>query len=141
MVLGTDFSEGAAAALREARRLQSWIRCPLHVVHIVTGTPEDWHAGSDAFSWLAAQGLSLDELVLRQGLPAVELVRFADTVGAATLVLGSHGQSGFQPLRMGSTAERVTSIAGCPVLIVNPRGALAPLRRPTASGPTEIRVG
>jgi hypothetical protein len=36
-------------------------------------------------------------------------------------VVGSHGESGYQPLGLGSTAARLSVQAGCPVVVVSPR--------------------
>lgn len=126
VVVGTDFSDTAALALEEARRLGALIGAVVDVVHVaeVPG-PERSPAAEE---WLARNGVAVDELVVRRGSPWVELVRYASEVSSLLVVLGSHGASGYQPLVIGNTASRVTVNARCPVVLVSPRagGADAP---------------
>ncbi|HBE68502.1 MAG TPA: hypothetical protein DDW52_10180, partial [Planctomycetaceae bacterium] len=42
----------------------------------------------------------------------------ADELGAELIVVGSHGRTGLSRLVLGSTAERVTRLAHCAVLVV-----------------------
>ncbi len=44
----------------------------------------------------------------------------ADELGADLIVVGSHGDTGYQPLSLGSTAARVGLCAAPPVLVVPP---------------------
>jgi nucleotide-binding universal stress UspA family protein len=120
VVVGTDFSEAAGVALHEARRLAALLRAGLVVVHVVEDRLTAHGAGSVAASWLDSHGLE-GELVVRQGQPWVELARYAAEAKPTLLVVGSHGESGFQPLRIGSTASRISMHAGCPVVLVSPR--------------------
>jgi nucleotide-binding universal stress UspA family protein len=120
--VGTDFSAGAAAALAEARRMATRLGLELAVVHVVEGYGAGtWREGGEAERWLAGGALRLDDLVVRNGLPWIELVREAERTGAAMLVVGSHGRSGFQPVALGSTATRLGILSPRPVLLVNPR--------------------
>ncbi len=54
----------------------------------------------------------------RIGVPAYEIVRFADEESVDLIVLGTHGWTGFKHLILGSTAENVVRTARCPVLTV-----------------------
>jgi nucleotide-binding universal stress UspA family protein len=121
VVVGTDFSDAAGVALQEARRLALLLGVDLTVVHVVEDRLVARDAGGVAASWLGSHGLESVELVVRQGQPWVELARYAAEVKPTLLVVGSHGESGFQPLRIGSTASRVSMHAGCPVVLVSPR--------------------
>jgi nucleotide-binding universal stress UspA family protein len=122
ILVGTDFSAGAAAALAEARRIAAPLGLELAVVHVVEGYGAGtWRAGGEAERWLADGAVRLDDLVVRSGLPWIELVREAERTGAAMLVVGSHGRSGFQPVALGSTATRLGILSPRPVLLVNPR--------------------
>ena len=51
------------------------------------------------------------------GMPADEVLRVADEVDAAYLVVGTHGRSGLAHLLMGSVAENVMRHAKVPVLV------------------------
>ena len=55
-----------------------------------------------------------------EGYPADSLVDHARELGAAMIVAGSVGRTGLAHLLMGSTAERIASMALCPVLVVPP---------------------
>ncbi len=52
------------------------------------------------------------------GRPAGRIVARASSIGADSIVMGSHGQSGFKRLFMGSVAETILRSAACPVVIV-----------------------
>ncbi len=52
------------------------------------------------------------------GRPAKGIVARASSIGADSIVMGSHGQSGFKRLFMGSVAETILRSAPCPVVIV-----------------------
>jgi nucleotide-binding universal stress UspA family protein len=58
---------------------------------------------------------------LRHGEPWVELVKFAEEVGATLVVAGTHGRSGFQPFRLGTTAAAVALRCRAPVVLVSPQ--------------------
>lgn len=52
------------------------------------------------------------------GRPAERIVARASRIHADSIVMGSHGQSGFKRLFMGSVAETILRAAPCPVVIV-----------------------
>ena len=54
----------------------------------------------------------------RIGVPANEIVRFAQEESIDLIVMGTHGWTGFRHLILGSTAENVVRTAMCPVLTV-----------------------
>ncbi len=54
----------------------------------------------------------------RVGVPANEIVRFAEEESVDLIVMGTHGWTGFKHLVLGSTAENVVRTAKCPVLTV-----------------------
>lgn len=67
------------------------------------------------------------------GEPASGIVKRAIEIGADTIVMGTHGRSGFKRLFMGSVAEHVLRSAPCPVVIIRERTVLKPEARPPAS--------
>lgn len=122
LIVGTDFSEGSAAALAEGRRLAARLGVAVEVVHVVDGVQgPGWRPGGEADAWLGSAGLSPGDLRIRFGSPWVELARVTDERAALLLVVGSHGRSGYQPLAVGSTASRVSMTARCPVVLVSPQ--------------------
>lgn len=54
------------------------------------------------------------------GTPAREIVRMAGELGAALVVVGTHGRTGLSHLWFGSVAERVVRTSPVPVLTVPP---------------------
>jgi universal stress protein A len=58
----------------------------------------------------------------RTGIPASEIVQFADEEGIDLIVMGTHGRTGFTHLLLGSNAETVVKTAHCPVLTVRSNG-------------------
>ena len=56
--------------------------------------------------------------VIKEGHPFVEIVRFAKNKCMDLIVISSHGRSGLRHVLLGSTVDRVSRNAECPVLIV-----------------------
>jgi nucleotide-binding universal stress UspA family protein len=130
VVVGTDFSAAAAAALYEGRRLAQQLGAVVEVVHVVDGgPPRGWGESGQAGRWLKEAALEPSALVVRYGSPWIELSRYAGEAHPSALVVGVHGRSGYQPLSLGSTATRVSLHARCPVLLVPAR---------TSSGEEEV---
>ena len=65
-----------------------------------------------------------DRIVLetRHGKPFEEILRVAVEKGIDLILMGTHGNTGFKHLFMGSQAERVVRRAPCDVLTVKPDG-------------------
>lgn len=60
--------------------------------------------------------------VSRQGVPLVEILRYAREIQADLIVMGTHGRTGIKHFLIGSVAEKVVRKAPCPVLTVRPPG-------------------
>lgn len=56
--------------------------------------------------------------LLLEGVPYERIVRAAKTQRADLVVMGTHGRTGLARFFLGSVAERVVAMAGCPVLTV-----------------------
>ena len=52
------------------------------------------------------------------GLPADEIVWLAANLDADAIVIATHGRRGLRRLLIGSVAEKVVRLAGCPVVVV-----------------------
>ena len=148
ILLPTDFSEAANAALTEALFLASQYNAELHLLHVVVlydGTPldEEHHfpQADDVFRHLSNVATSemaklLDEgqgrvLKIRQhqmravsAAPAI--IEFAVREEIDLIVMGGHGRRGLRRFVLGSVAEEVVREAPCPVLT---------LRRPSSDDP------
>jgi nucleotide-binding universal stress UspA family protein len=145
VLIGTDFSEVSAHALAEARVLALLLGGSLRIVH-VSERPGSipWSPDADAEMWLSRSRTAPGAIETRSGTPWIELARFAEECGAALVVVGTHGRTGFQTVALGSTASRLTLLSPRPVLLVNGRttarleGRAAPAstRGATAAPPT-----
>ena len=98
-------------------------------------TPEQYAAAENillrASAELQKQGISHKQIetLIRQGVPADEIVRVAKELWIDLIVIGGHGESLKLRIRrffMGSTSRRVAQLAPCPVIIVIPPQARHP---------------
>jgi nucleotide-binding universal stress UspA family protein len=138
VVAATDFSESADIALSWAMTIARRHGVCLHVVHAVSRTLP-LLSRQDALSPLAEISIgeserrltklaerirSPDQAVethLLHNRPSVSILKVADWERAGLIVLGTRGLGGVDHLMIGSTAERVSEQANCPVLNVGPR--------------------
>lgn len=127
-----DFSEHSLAAVAQAIEL-AVDPLQIHVLHVIPylvptepgvvwGTIDDEHRIEHAIKELAKVlpekkygKLCLDVMI---GDPGHVSVDRAEELGAAVIVMGSHGRTGLSRLFLGSVAERITRLAHCPVLVV-----------------------
>ena len=138
ILVATDFSEAAEAALSYGRALARAFGARLHVIHVV----DDMYLrlGGDAYAAVLPELQQdverqarerLDQLVvdndptplpidviIRDGGAAPEIVKYAKDADIDLIVVGTHGRGAVAHLLMGSVAERVVRTAHCPVLTV-----------------------
>ena len=140
ILVPTDFGEAADAALTYARALARNFGSSIDVLHVAEDMSARLFAG-EAFVALPAtlqQDIEqiarkqLDErlidndpeplptrpIVVTSNAPALTIVNYARETGVDLIVMGTHGRRAMTHLLMGSVAERVVRIAGCPVLVV-----------------------
>jgi nucleotide-binding universal stress UspA family protein len=141
VLLPYDGSELAESALPVARAIAERLHVPIHVVRIINPGTELWPAvageipipgdvyqeslkelETDAqtsvdglVTKLRAAGVRADGVVL-EGLPADALLQMAGS--GDLIVLTSHGRSGVRRWLLGSVAEKLVRMAGCPVVLV-----------------------
>lgn len=122
IVVGVDFSEASAHAFAVARRMGDERGTPVHVVHVRRrdGLPASGTAARRR-AWLEHVGDHPPTIEEREGVPWVELIHAAEERRAYFLVAGTHGQSGYQPLRLGCTATQLALRSLAPVVLVPPR--------------------
>ncbi len=58
------------------------------------------------------------EHVVKEGDPAIEILRVAEETHCDLIVMGTHGRTGLGRVLMGSVAEQIVRRACCPVLTV-----------------------
>jgi len=66
----------------------------------------------------AVKSLPTIEVHGMSGLPAEEIIWLAASLDADYIVMGTRGRRGIKRLLLGSVAERVVRVAGCPVVVV-----------------------
>ena len=146
ILLATDFSDCSQAARQQACALAERFGGELHLVHVLPDplllapepgfalpVPSEYLLQLEADARRALDGVVTREwasgrIVVRQirhGNPANEIVRYADEQRINLIVVGTHGRGALGHLLMGSIAERVVRLAGCPVLTVGQKVAAA----------------
>lgn len=142
ILLATDFSEQARAALAAAVRLARRDEAQLHVVHVEVVALQGIGTFSDAaipdyirsISQVAMGGdLSLNHRdtvvkVVRDRTEAAGILRYAAEQDVDLIVLGTHGRGAVAELLMGSVAQAVAHDATVSVMVVGAHatGAAAP---------------
>ena len=131
-----DFSACSLQALRHALMLAKLCQAEIVLVHVV----EPLHPGSmlETSETRRLRNLALHEAehrlaelartsvkphapvryLVRAGKPFAVIANLARKTASDLIVLGTHGHTGFPTVLLGSTAERVTRRAHCPVLMV-----------------------
>ena len=144
ILVPTDFSETADAALAYAKTLATKLGASVHLLHVfqdpcaaIPFTPETYAAPPPDLCERALENawdqlhdrLDPDEhqrfagtRAVVEGLAAIEIVRYANEQSVDLIVMGTHGRRGVAHLFLGSVAEHVVRTAGCPVLTVRGNG-------------------
>lgn len=142
ILVPTDFSPTSDAALRYATQMALTMGARLYLMHVPGKTGEHFEANFPLGRFETASRerlssfLTLEELerlrpeyALRVGVPAEEIVRYANACDADLIIMGTHGRSGIAHVLMGSVAEQVVRVSPCPVLLVR-----APKRAAVSQG-------
>jgi nucleotide-binding universal stress UspA family protein len=142
IVVATDFSPTARAALRSAEALARDTSTGLVLVHVVDVPSTTYAFGVERLgfpdireAWatearrkllatagrLHRRGLAAVEVDVRIGKSWVEIIESARAHGADLVVLGNSGRSRFDRLLLGSAAENVMRHSPVPVLVTRSR--------------------
>lgn len=148
ILVATDFSEYAAAALGRALWLAGATGSAITVAHVVadvaaavpgTSFEAHWRIPAAEFDkaeqrlrraarerleeWLAPQRGPTVPLrhQVQVGVPFVELIRLVQAEPYDLLLAGTRGLSGLGRMLLGSTAERLVRKCPCPVWVVKPQ--------------------
>jgi nucleotide-binding universal stress UspA family protein len=138
VLVATDFSVEAEAALTYGRTLARTFGAALHLLHVADNIY--LRLGTDGFIPPPELQTDLEEAVRKQldallidndpfplrthpavvvsTSPALAITEYATKNNADLIVMGTHGRGAFAHLLMGSVAERVVRTAPCPVLTV-----------------------
>lgn len=136
IVVGVDASESARFAVQWAADLAAAHRCPLHLVHVVPGYPDD-PPRTVIPTWLreemdAAIRVGADPTDSEIVPGATDRVLLARARDAQLLVVGSYGDAAWSGMLAGPTALGLAGAASCPVAVVRGR---SPGLAPSRSGP------
>ena len=131
ILVPTDFSPTSDAAFHYAAQMALSLGARLYLMHVPGKTGEHFEANfplgrfetatrERLSSFLTTEELERlrPEYALRVGVPAEEIVRYADACDADLIIMGTHGRGGLAHALMGSVAEQVVRVAPCPVLLV-----------------------
>ena len=115
ILVATDFSPSAAAAIDQAARLAVESQARLHVVHVVRAGAQSPEAAADERRrCLERIGRSIDvdtdlavEIVkdVLHGMPHAAIVAYARGHGIDLIVMGTHGRTGLSRLALGNWHE------------------------------------
>lgn len=129
ILLATDFSECADAALRVATDYARRLGAGLHVFHVFAPGSIDVARVLAGIAEQAA-GVSVD-VAATGGDPAEEILRYAKGHSIDLIVMGTHGRSGVSRLLLGNVVDQVMRGAVCPVLVVPlVQASTVPRKRP-----------
>ncbi|HEX7516819.1 MAG TPA: universal stress protein [Chthoniobacterales bacterium] len=136
ILVPSDFSPASDNAFKYALHFGKQYGAQLHVIHVLEPVLSPQFAGLPEAPALSKEELATAEknlrawadsagaagvaakLVLRNGLPAHEIVETAKGLDVDLIVIATHGYTGWKHFCIGSTAERVVRAAPCPVLVV-----------------------
>lgn len=136
IVFGTDFSDSADAAFDFAFALAKTLDCDFHILHAldITGYPMNTFQPQDdiddrirkAFQQIRYRyvsrlgGFKHFDMQVWEGIPFVEIVKYAREKQADLIVMGHHTRkTGGGEDALGSVTEQVILRANCPVISVN----------------------
>jgi nucleotide-binding universal stress UspA family protein len=118
IVVGTDGSDTANEAVRQAVELAKAVGAELLVVSAFVGASEDAAPLlSDAVAAAEAAGVPVQTFP-RPGDPADAILDVAEERDADLIVVGNKGTSGARRFLLGSVPNRVSHHAPCSVLII-----------------------
>jgi nucleotide-binding universal stress UspA family protein len=132
IVVGTDGSETADEAVRQAAELAALLGARAHVVCVhetagdeeadgdgwARGTPEAVEATlARSAAVFAAAGVEVD-LYPQRGDPADSILDVAEERNADLIIVGNRGRTGAKRFLLGSVPNRISHHAPCAVLII-----------------------
>jgi len=123
IVVGTDGSAISDNAIDYAFTAAHAHKVPLHVVHCAHGSDED-RQPADLEAALADRRAAHADVetvtAVESGKPQHALLDYADARGAAQLIVGARGVSGFAGIVLGSVSRSLLATSSIPVVVVRP---------------------
>jgi nucleotide-binding universal stress UspA family protein len=133
IVVGIDFSQNAYNAMRHAVAIAIKTKGIIHLVWVKTPGASQNVAKGNSQDYAKSAEKKLNELVkqcraeahscevhgiILEGKASAQLTTFTSNLSDATLVIGTHGISGFEELFVGSNTFRTINISKQPILIL-----------------------
>jgi nucleotide-binding universal stress UspA family protein len=140
VLVATDFGEAADSALGYGRELATRFGATLHVLHVaenvyITAFGAETYASfvpdlqrdlentahkrlQEAVIDSDGSGPTTVPVVMTSSSPAFAIIDYANEHHIDLIVMGTHGRGTLGHILMGSVAERVVRLAGCPVLTI-----------------------
>jgi nucleotide-binding universal stress UspA family protein len=118
ILVGTDFSASAAAALDAAAALARRVGASLDLVHALRGSPRPGEARA-RLDELARKTDPAPKLHVVPGRAVPELIALRELLRVDLVALGGGHLSGVRHFLLGSNADRLLRRPGCPLLLVN----------------------
>jgi universal stress protein A len=135
ILVPTDFSSSAEAAVRYAAQLARAFHASIHLLHVVDNPLASAMWSTEAYT-AEIEGLQINlvraaeerlkgsvpshtgtvSTEVRPGNPPQQILEVARERSADLIVMGTHGRTGLAHIMLGSVAERVVRLAPCPVL-------------------------
>jgi len=136
IVVPTDGSDVSIEAAKHAVNIAKEFDAEIYAIYVIDVSPfvglpaegswemisellkEEGHDALKKIKKLAEEwGVEIHTEML-EGVPANEIVEFAEKKKADLIVMGTTGKTGLERILLGSVAERVIKNAHCPVLVV-----------------------
>jgi nucleotide-binding universal stress UspA family protein len=126
-----DFSDCSSLAVDFVGRLAEPNRTKVILLHVIQPGSDEDRPQSMASAWVKSARNKLNEQALldraidvkflvHRGNPSELIVKMANQERVDMVVMGTHGQSGWRKLMVGSVAQDVMRKAECPVVTVRP---------------------
>jgi nucleotide-binding universal stress UspA family protein len=138
ILVATDFSDLAEAAVRLAADLARQSDARLHVLHVTSSREYEVTSLLMALAGEIGSGIEVTTATAA-GDPAEEIIRYARRKAVDLIVVGTHGRTGVSRALLGSVAERLVRTAHRPVLTVPSMEAAEPT--PTPGEPLRAPTG
>jgi nucleotide-binding universal stress UspA family protein len=133
IVVGIDFSQNACNAMRHAVAIAIKTKGTIHLVWVKTPGVSQNIVKENSLDYAKSAEKKLNELVkqckaeapscevhgvILEGKTSKQLTKFASNLSDSTLVIGTHGISGFEEFFVGSNAFKSINMSKQPVLIL-----------------------
>jgi nucleotide-binding universal stress UspA family protein len=126
ILIPTDLSEFSMAAMDFAESFGDLYSSKICVLHVLDSKESHQRSDDEAlkeleqFIQIYSRTPARLTMMVRKGVPADEIRRFADEEGIDLIIMATHGRTGLRHVLMGSVAEKTVRLASVPVLTVKP---------------------